>query len=84
MTKTSTCALHETLREGCRQTSTCGFQLTDREDGRLIDRDCLCRRVSSGGPEGRSELRRNILCDEILNTVLVPLAVLAVRRLGEI
>jgi hypothetical protein len=82
MTKTSTCALHETHRVGRRQTSTCGFQLTDRDDGRLTGRDSVCRGRSSGGPEGRRELRKNI--DEILDTVLVPLSVLAVRRFGEI
>jgi hypothetical protein len=47
--KTSTCALDETDREGCRQTSTFVFQLTVRAG--------FCRGVSSD-PGGRMEVRR--------------------------
>ena len=83
MTKTSTCALHETLRAGWRQTSTCVSQLTDRVDGRLTHRDRVWsgfRAVSSGG--GRRELRRETVL--VLLAVLSLLALLAVRRFGEI
>ena len=71
--KTSTRALHETDREGCRQASTWVVQL------QLPDREGVCWGVSSG-PEGRRGLRRKR--DESLDTVLVLLALLAlfVRR----
>ena len=57
-TKTSTCELHETDREGCRHTSTFLFQLTVR----------FCRGVSSG-PVRRTELRMK--SDESLDTGLL-------------
>ena len=47
---TSTLALHETDREGCRLTSTRVALLL------LLDQDSLCRGVS--GSEGRTEKRR--------------------------
>jgi len=48
---TTTSALHETVRGGCRQTSTCVLLL------RLTVWEGLCRGLSSG-PEGRTEKRR--------------------------
>ena len=67
MTKTSACLLHETEREGCRQTSTVVLHVTERRG---------FRRGWSSGPEGRSELRRKR--DESI-TVVVLLALLALR-----
>ena len=72
MTKTSTCALHETDREGCCHTSTCLLQLTVRGS--------LCRGVSSG-PVGWTALRMKR--DESTDTVLL-LGLLAVRGFGGI
>ena len=73
MMKTSTCALHETDLAGCRKTSTWVLQLTVREG--------VCRGVSPGR-EPRTELRRKR--DESPETVLVLLALLAVRGFGGI
>ncbi|KAJ1466445.1 hypothetical protein T484DRAFT_1756632, partial [Baffinella frigidus] len=55
-------AVSERFLAGMVMTTTCGLQLTDRED--------LCWGVLSGA-EGRTELRRKR--DEILDTVLVVL-----------
>ena len=85
-------SLHETGREGCRQTSTSVVQL------QLTVREGLCWGLSSG-PEGRTEKRRNrdenfdtgrvllplLKREESLDKVLVLLLELLVRRgLGEI
>ena len=67
MTKTSTCELHDTRLDGCRQTSMCELHDTDRG---------LCRGVSSGS-EGRTELRRRG-GDGIITVLALP--VLVVRR----
>jgi len=67
MTKTSTCELHVTDREGSCQTSTFVSQLTVRE--------VFCRGLPSG-PERRRELRRKR--EESIDTGLALLVLLPV------
>ena len=75
MTKTWTCGLHKTDREGCRQVSNCVVL------PQLAGRVSLCPGVSSGS-DGRTEKRRKR--DESLDKVVVLFAELVWRGLGGI
>ena len=73
--KTSTCVLHVMDREGCRQTSTCGFQLTVRGG--------FCRFFSSC-PDGRTELLFRRKRDKSFDMLVLLLVLLGLRGLGGI
>jgi len=87
MTRTWTCALHETGREGCRQISTFVVLL------QLAERVGVCRGVSSGF-DGRTEKRRkreeslellaSLKRDESLDKVVVLFVEIVRRGLGGI